>query len=100
MRLTDPDGFLVDVLHGRESVPPLATRRELLPQNTPGIKQRINSEQRAPLAPAALERFGHYVISVSDFNASYQWYHRHLGLLPTDVLCTAEGEPFLSFNLF
>jgi len=98
VRLTDPDGFLVDVLHGRASVPPLATRRELLPQNTPGNKPRINSEQRAPLEPTALERFGHYVISVSDFNASFQWYHRHLGLLPTDVLCTAEGNPFLSFN--
>lgn len=98
VRLTDPDGFLVDVLHGRESVAPLATRRETLPQNTPGDKRRINSEQRAPLAPTAVERFGHYVISVADFSASFQWYHRHLGLLPTDVLCTAEGEPFLSFN--
>jgi catechol 2,3-dioxygenase-like lactoylglutathione lyase family enzyme len=98
VRLEDPDGFIVDVVHGRKSVAPLDTRRELLPVNTPATKTRINRGQRAKLEPAAVERFGHYVLMVTDFARSFQWYRRHLGILPTDVLCAGDGKPLLAFN--
>jgi catechol 2,3-dioxygenase-like lactoylglutathione lyase family enzyme len=98
IRLTDPDGFLVDLVHGRETVDPLDTRREALPINLPGAKARVNRGQRTPLAASAVERFGHYVLMVSDFDASWQWYRKHLGLLPTDVLCTSDGMPALAFT--
>ncbi len=98
VRLTDPDGFLVDIVHGREQVSVLETRREALPLNLPGQKNRINRGQRTPLAASAIERFGHYVLMVSDFDKSWRWYRRHLGLLPTDVLCTASGLPALAFS--
>ena len=42
VRLRDPDGFIVDIVHGREALPPLDTRRELLPVNLPGRKNRLN----------------------------------------------------------
>ena len=35
---------------------------------------------------------------VSDFDQSWAWYRKHLGLLPTDVLCSATGRPLLAFN--
>lgn len=98
VRLTDPDGFLVDLVFGREEVQALATRRTALPVNLPGEKNRINRGQRAPLQPSAVERFGHYVLMVSDFERSWQWYRRYLGLLPTDVLCTDTGRPVLVFS--
>lgn len=98
VRLTDPDGFFVDLVHGRADVPPLETRREPLPVNLPDEKARINRGQRPPLDPSAIERFGHYVLMVSDFETSWKWYRRHLGLLPTDVLCSATGRPVLAFT--
>jgi catechol 2,3-dioxygenase-like lactoylglutathione lyase family enzyme len=98
IRLTDPDGFLVDLVHGRTELEPLDTRREALPVNLPHTKKRINHGQRAPLQPSAIERFGHYVLMVSDFDTSWKWYRRHLGLLPTDVLCSATGKPVLAFS--
>lgn len=98
VRLRDPDGFIVDIVHGREALAPLDTRRELLPVNFPGRKNRLNRGQRPPLAPSPIERFGHYVLMVSDFEASWAWYRRHLGLLPTDVLCTGSGLPVLAFS--
>jgi len=97
VRLTDPDGFGVDLVWGRETVAPLETRRDLFPVNLPDRKQRINRGQRAPLAPSAVERFGHYVLMVSDFSRSWQWYRKHLGILPTDVQCTGTGTPVLAF---
>ncbi|MES9968527.1 MAG: VOC family protein [Candidatus Thiodiazotropha sp.] len=98
VRLKDPDGFIVDLVHGRAEVEPLSTRREPLPVNLPDKKTRINRGQRPALEPSAVERFGHYVIMASDFEASWHWYRKHLGILPTDVLCTATGRPFLTFN--
>jgi catechol 2,3-dioxygenase-like lactoylglutathione lyase family enzyme len=98
VRLTDPDGFLVDLVHGRETVAPLETRRESLATNLPKDKARINRGQRTPLQPSPIERFGHCVLMVSDFETSWKWYRHHLGLLPTDVLCSATGRPALAFN--
>ncbi len=98
VRLTDPDGFLVDLVHGREEVGALETRREALSVNLPNHKGRVNRGQRTPLEPSAVERFGHYVLMVSDFELSWKWYRKHLGLLPTDVLCSATGRPILAFN--
>lgn len=98
VRLVDPDGFIVDVVCGRDGVAPLETRRDLLPVNTPDHKARVNRGQRPPLEPAAVERFGHYVLMVTDFQRSFAWYRRHLGILPTDVLCADDGLPLLAFN--
>lgn len=98
VRLSDPDGFVVDLVYGRKQVAVLDTRREPLTLNFPGQKNRINRGQRSPLAPSAIERFGHYVLMVSDFDSSWTWYRKYLGLLPTDVLCTGKGTPVLAFN--
>lgn len=98
LRLHDPDGFIVDVLFGRELQVPLPTRREPFPVNTPDSKTRVNVGQRPALEPCAVERYGHCVLMVSDFAASYQWYRRHLGVIATDVLCTGDGTPVLAFS--
>lgn len=98
VRLTDPDGFWVDLVCDRDAVTPLETRRDPLPQNLPDKKNRLNKGQRTPLAPSAVERFGHYVLMVSDFETSWRWYRKHLGVLPTDVLCTGKGTPVLTFS--
>ncbi len=98
VRLHDPDGFVVDLVYGRALVDPIETRRDALPVNLPQQKNRVNRGQRTLPAPSAIEKFGHYVLMVSDFKESFKWYRKHLGLLPTDVLCTASGTPALSFN--
>jgi catechol 2,3-dioxygenase-like lactoylglutathione lyase family enzyme len=100
VRLRDPDGFIVDVIFGREPLSPLPTRRDPYPVNTPQHKQRVNRGQRPPLEPCAVERYGHCVLMATDFVASYQWYHRHLGVIATDVLCTGDGRPVLAFTRF
>jgi len=97
VRLSDPDGFAVDLVWGRQAVERLPTRRERLPVNLPQDKPRVNTPQRPPLEASAVERFGHYVLMVSDFDASWQWYRKHLGVLPSDVQCTGSGRPVLAF---
>lgn len=97
VRLTDPDGFIVDVCHGRALVERIATR-EPIAANTPQAKRRVNDTIRTPVEPSPIERLGHVVLSVSCFETSMQWYQRHLGLIPSDVQCLEDGSPALAFN--
>jgi len=97
VHLTDPLGFAVDVVFGIEPVAPLPTRTEPLPLNTPFAKPRVNLPQRPPLEPTAVARLGHCVIQTPRFAEVAAWYMRHLGLIPTDVLCLPDGRPALAF---
>ena len=98
VRLADPDGFIVDAVWGRERVPRVPNPWVPQVMNTPFERKRLNAAIRPPLQPSPVERLGHCVLSVSDFNASMRWYLRHFGLIPTDVQCLADGTPALSFN--
>ncbi|MCR9094268.1 MAG: VOC family protein [bacterium] len=97
VRLTDPNGYLVEVAYGVERVEPLPFREEILPVNTPFDKPRVNTGQRAPLEPALAWRLGHYVLQSNRFEETAEWYMRHLGLLPSDVQCLDDGRPALAF---
>lgn len=97
LRLTDPGGFRVDVIHGVDPVEPLPMRSEPLPLNTPAHKVRINATQRPAHHPAEVVRLGHVVLEATSFRASSEWYMRHLGLIPTDVQCLDDGTPNLAF---
>jgi catechol 2,3-dioxygenase-like lactoylglutathione lyase family enzyme len=98
VRLTDPDGLKVDVIHGAQRVETLATRRETLLFNTPENKRRVNETVRPALAPSPVFRIGHVVLQRPDFDRSMQWYMRHLGIIPTDVFALPDGRPNLAFN--
>jgi hypothetical protein len=97
VRLYDPDGFIVDVVYGREPVERMNARSEVPAPNTPALKSRVNVGVRSTAEPSPLEKLGHMVLSVSNFNESSQWYMRHLGVIPTDVQCVADGTPALAF---
>ena len=97
VRLTDPIGFTVDVVHGIEPVATLPTRQQPLPLNTPFAKPRVNATQRPPRAPADIWKLGHCVVQTPRFAEAATWYMRHLGLIPTDVQCLPDGRPALAF---
>lgn len=97
VRLTDPDGLRVDLIHGAERREALSTRRDTIPFNTPGDKRRVNQTVRPPLEPSPVFRLGHVVLQRPDFDRSIQWYMRHFGLIPTDVFALPDGRPNLAF---
>ncbi len=97
VRLTDPDGLTVDVVHGREPVAALEAPSVLVPVNTPVKKQRVNQTVRPPLEPSPIFKLGHVVLNRPDFDRAAAWYMRHLGLIPSDVQVLADGSPALAF---
>jgi catechol-2,3-dioxygenase len=100
LRLRDPNGFIVDVLHGRRKVPEIVIDRHLGPSNRTGAALRVNRPQRAPLAPSPVVRLGHVVLGAGHFALSAKWYMRNLGMMPSDVQYIANGQPALVFLRF
>lgn len=90
VRMRDPDGFAVELVHGRIPVPELPVERAL-PGNTGGEQRRIGRPQRIPQGPARVKRLGHVVVRVADFPTSAAWYESCFGLLRSDEIYL--GDP-------
>jgi catechol 2,3-dioxygenase-like lactoylglutathione lyase family enzyme len=97
VRLVDPDGLTVDVVHGFEPASPLPTPTGLIPVNTPLQKPRLNAPVRPRLAPSPIFKLGHVVLERPNFDRAAHWYMRHFGLIPSDVQCLSDGCPALGF---
>lgn len=91
VHLTDPDGRLVDVVYGIESVDPLPLRTHA-PLNTSAYRPRIGDLQRVEAGASQVMRFGHAALKTSDLSELYDWYHSTLGLLVSDDVWLATPE--------
>jgi hypothetical protein len=97
VRLRDPSGFVVDLIHGSERVAPLSTREPITSLNAPGRPVRVNRPLRTAPVPAPVMRLGHVVLQVADLVDSMQWYMHHFGLLISDVQLVGDESPVLAF---
>jgi catechol 2,3-dioxygenase-like lactoylglutathione lyase family enzyme len=83
VRLRDPDGRRVDVVHGIATLDPLPVRPHP-PLNTGAERPRIGTLQRVQAGPSQVKRCGHAAIKTADLETLWRWYQRHLGLLVSD----------------
>ena len=83
VRFLDPDGYEIEVVHGREELPALPVR-SAAPLNRGSDRQRLNLLQRVEPGPACVKRLGHAGLRVSDFRRSESWYKERFGLLTSD----------------
>ena len=95
VHLIDPNGFEVEIVHGRATVPALP-RRSPLPANLDSV-QRVNDTQRPPVAPPEILRLGHVALEVAQYQAVSAWYMQHLGMIPSDVQVLPDGSPGVAF---
>ncbi|MDH3686369.1 MAG: VOC family protein [Myxococcales bacterium] len=87
---TDPDGYSVEVVHGREPAASLPAPHAQ-PYNTGHERRRLNVLQRVEKGPARVKRLGHCVVRVSDFQTSSDWYRSRFGFIPSDEVYL--GDP-------
>jgi catechol 2,3-dioxygenase-like lactoylglutathione lyase family enzyme len=80
---TDPDGFEIEVVHGRELLPALEVRGTA-PLNRGSDRQRRGKLQRVQAGPACVKRVGHAGLLVSDFRRSAEWYRSRFGFVASD----------------
>lgn len=85
VRMTAPDGFLIDAVWGRQEAPALP-HRPPNPFNWGERKQRVNQSLRPRREPGMALRLGHFVLRVSDHDAALSWFRERFGLLASDVM--------------
>lgn len=86
-----PDGFNIEVVHGRKRIPQRPIR-EPLSHNFGTAKQRVNTSQRPPKGSTPALRLGHIALNVSNAEASANWFNEHFGLKPADYLVTPDEK--------
>ncbi|MEZ5945711.1 MAG: VOC family protein [Hyphomonas sp.] len=96
VRLTDPDGFLVEVVAGQAPAVPEAPLSDT-PHNTAAARPRLRKTIRLAQGPSHVLRLGHCVLNVSDFRASENWYKERFGFLTSDEIEMAPGAAMGAF---
>lgn len=103
VKLTDPVGHIVYLVHGQEKtkdpVRPDCTKKQP-PTNYEfdGQKPRQGVFQRFEPGPAPVHRWGHYGVTypAGSYQAMYDWYTTYLALAPSDVVYK-DGKPITCF---
>ncbi|MEY3259566.1 MAG: hypothetical protein RIT46_395 [Pseudomonadota bacterium] len=88
----DLDGNLVEAVFGIAPVDPLSdlSARAL---NMGNDFQRIGALQRIKSGPSRIKRFGHLALNVTDVLGAVAWYSQRFGLLQSDRVNIAPGQP-------
>jgi len=81
VRLRDPSGYPVHVVHGIPELPALPERAPL-PLNFGSEPVHANATQR----PAEIQRLGHVALGTTRFRQALDWYLEVLGLIASDFL--------------
>lgn len=85
VRLFDPSGHSVSVIHGAHELPALADQHTAV-YNSGTRTRRVNDPARPPREPARVQRLGHYVMMTTSFRRDLNWYLDHFGLIVSDFL--------------
>jgi catechol 2,3-dioxygenase-like lactoylglutathione lyase family enzyme len=95
VRFTDPDGFVIDVLHGQTRLPPIPQRAPLAMNPATG-RQRFGQAIRHKPQAAAVMRLGHLALLVADFRKSYEFYGSVLGFKASDSYFAGPPENMIA----
>lgn len=90
VRLSDPDGIMVEVVQGQTPVAPLPTP-QTMPWNEQSESRRQGAFRRIAHGPSHVLRLGHVVLSVSDFRVSEAWYKQRFGFITSDEIQPVPG---------
>lgn len=91
VRLTDPNGIALEVVHGIETVPPVIVPARN-PLNTGDRRGRCGERQSVTAGAAHVKRLGHFVLLVNDFRETEAFYRDRFGFLNSDEIYLGERE--------
>jgi catechol 2,3-dioxygenase-like lactoylglutathione lyase family enzyme len=83
VRLRDPSGFAVGVVHTRTELPAMPEQPTHI-LNFGIDPLRVNASQRPPREPAQVQRLGHLVLATPHFLRTLNWYLDTLGMIVSD----------------
>jgi len=95
VRLVDPNGIPIEVVHGIER---LATLDVPAPRllNTAARRARLGAPAPGEKGPARVKRLGHFVLLVKDFRETEAFYHSLFGFRNSDEIYLGDREKVLA----
>ena len=99
VRLTEPNGYTIEIVHGIETLAPIRTPRFEINTGRDGLARR-GELTRIDRGPSHVKRIGHAVLMTPDLGNSIAWVRETLGLVCSDDVYAGgdESNIVLSFN--
>ena len=83
VRLTEPNGYQIEVVHGVAMLPPIPARRQRLNTGDEPLS-RAGELMRLPKGPAHVKRIAHGVMMTPKFEETITWFRETLGFVCSD----------------
>ena len=98
VRLTEPNGYQIEVVAGMARLAPIKTERDLLNSGSEP-QRRAGRVMRLSKSPTAIQRIGHGVLATPKVKETVDWYRNTLGFIRSDDVYAGEKENIIgSFN--
>ena len=98
MRLTEPNGYQIEVVCGIEQLAPIPVKRQRL-NSGEAPTARAGELMRLPRGPAHVKRIGHGVMMSPKFHETVGWFRETLGLICSDDVYAENKDNLIgSFN--
>jgi catechol 2,3-dioxygenase-like lactoylglutathione lyase family enzyme len=98
VRLTEPNGYQIEVVHGIATVPPIAAKRQKLNTGDEPL-ERAGELMRLPKGPSHVKRIGHGVLMTPKFRETVAWFRETLGFICSDDVYAGGRDNLIgSFN--
>jgi catechol 2,3-dioxygenase-like lactoylglutathione lyase family enzyme len=98
VRLREPNGYQIEVVHGIEKPAPIPVARDLMNSGNEPLR-RAGTLMRPAKAPAPIKRIGHGVLGTPRVKETVQWFRETLGFICSDDVYAGEKDNLIgSFN--
>ncbi len=98
VRLREPNGYQIEVVHGIEKAAPIAVHRQAINDGADMLRRK-GELFRLRAGPSRVKRIGHGVLATPRLRETVQWFRDTLGLICSDdVYAGSEGNLIGSFN--
>jgi catechol 2,3-dioxygenase-like lactoylglutathione lyase family enzyme len=83
VRLTEPNGYTIEIVHGIERVAPVQVARQPINSGVEPLK-RAGEVIRFAAGPSSVKRIGHAVLGSPRNQETVRWFRETLGLICSD----------------
>jgi len=98
VRLTEPNGYQIEVVWGMEKLAPVPAPRQKLNSGSDPL-QRAGDMMRLPKGPSRVKRIGHGVLGTPKVRETVDWFRANLGFICSDDVYAGDKENLIgSFN--
>jgi len=99
VRLTEPNGYTIEIVHGIQKVAALPVKRQEINWRD-SLQSRVGEVMRIHKGPARVMRIGHVVFATNKFQETLKWFRETIGLISSDDLYAGPDKKnvIASFN--